>query len=44
MGEVFYEEQEQEMGVPQNSVLYVTLLNIKINDIVQYIYSGTNFP
>ena len=32
--------QEQEMGVPQGSVLSVTLFNIKINSITQYITSG----
>ena len=26
---------EEEMGVPQSTVLSVTLLNIKINDIVK---------
>ena len=42
MGEVFYEEKQQEMGVPQGSVLSVTLFNIKINNIVKNINSGTN--
>ena len=42
MGEVFSEEKQQEMGVPQCSVLSVTLFNIKINNIVKNIYSGTN--
>ncbi len=41
MGEVFSEEK-QEMGVPQGSVLSVTLFNIKINNIVKNINSGTN--
>ena len=41
MGEVFSEEKQQEMGVPQGSVLSITLLNIKIN-IVKNINSGTN--
>ena len=30
------------MGVPQDSVLSVTLFSIKINDIVKNINSGTN--
>ena len=38
MGEVFSEEK-QEMGVPQGSVLPVTLFNIKI---LENIYSETN--
>ena len=41
MGEVFSEEK-QEMVVPQGSVLSVTLFNIKINNIVKNINSGTN--
>ena len=41
MVEVFSEEK-QEMGVPQGSVLSVTLFNIKINNIVKNINSGTN--
>ena len=42
MGEVFSEEKQQEMGVPQGSVLFVTLFNIKINNIVKNINSRTN--
>ena len=42
MGEVFSEEKQQEMGVPQGSVLSVLLFNIKINNIVKNINSGTN--
>ena len=42
MGEVFSEEKQQEMGVPQGSVLSVTLFKIKINNIVKNINSGTN--
>ena len=34
MGEVFSKEKEQEMGVPQGSLLSVMLFNIKINNIV----------
>ena len=41
MGEVFSEEK-QGMGVPQGSVLSVTLFNIKIDNIVKNINSGTN--
>ena len=41
MGEVFSEEK-QEMGVHQGSVLSITLVNIKINNIVKNIYTGTN--
>ena len=39
MGEVFTEVEQQEMSVPQGSVLSV---NIKINNIVKNINSGTN--
>ena len=42
MGEIFSEEKQQEMGVPQGSVLSVTQFNIKINNIVKNINSGTN--
>ena len=42
MGKVFSEEKQQEMGVPQGSVLSVMLFNIKINNIVKNINSGTN--
>ena len=42
MGEVFSEEKQQEMGVLQGTVLFVTLFNIKINNIVKNINSGTN--
>ena len=42
MGEVFSEEKQQEMGLPQGSVLSVMLFNIKINYIVKNINSGTN--
>ena len=39
MGEVFSEEKQQEMSVPQGSVLSDTLFNIKINNIVKNINS-----
>ena len=42
MGEVFSEEKQQEMDVPQGSVLSVMLFNIKINNIVKNINSRTN--
>ena len=42
MGEFFSEEKQEEMGVPQGSVLSVTLSNIKINNIVKNINSETN--
>ena len=42
MGEVFSEEKQQEMDVPQGSVLSVMLFNIKIDNIVKNINSGTN--
>ena len=42
MGEVFSEEKQQEMVVPQGSVLSVTLFNIKVKNIVKHINSGTN--
>ena len=42
MGEFFSEEKQQEMGVPQGSVLSVMLFNIKINNIVKNINSRTN--
>ena len=35
MGDVLSEIKELEIGVTQGSVLYVTLFNIKINDIVK---------
>ena len=42
MGQVFSEEKQQEMDVPQGSVLSVTLFNIKINNIVKNINSRIN--
>ena len=42
MREVFSEGKQQKMGVPQGSVLSVTLFNTKINNIVKNINSGTN--
>ena len=42
MGEVYSEEKQQEIGVPQGSVLSVMLFNIKINNIMKNINSGTN--
>ena len=42
MGEVFSEEKQQEMDVRQGSVLSVILFNIKIDNIVKNINSGTN--
>ena len=42
MGEVFSEEKQQEMDVPQGSVLSVMLFNIKINYIVKNINSRIN--
>ena len=42
MGEVFSEEKQQEMGVPQGSVLSVMLFNIKINNIVKNLNCRTN--
>ena len=42
MGEVLSEEKQQEMGVPQGSVLSVRLFNIKINNIEKNINSRTN--
>ena len=43
MGDFFSEEKQQEMGVPQGCILSVTLFNIKINNIVKNINSGTNY-
>ena len=37
------EEKQQEIGVPQGSVLSVMLFNLKINNIVKNINSGTNY-
>ena len=37
IGNILSEEKEQEMGVPQGSVLSVKLFSIKINDIVKNI-------
>ena len=42
MGKVFSEEKQQEMDVPQGSVLSVMLFNIKIDNTVKNINSGTN--
>ena len=42
MWEVFSEEKQQEMCVPQGSVLSVMLFNIIINNIVKNINNGTN--
>ena len=42
MGEVFSEEKQQVMGVPQGSVLSVMLFNVKINNIIKNINSRTN--
>ena len=42
MGEVLYEVKQQDMGLLQGSVLYVTLFCIKNNNIVININSGTN--
>ena len=42
MGEVFSEVKQQEMGVPQGSVLSVMLFNIKIINIVKNMNSRTN--
>ena len=42
MGEVFSEEKQQEMGVPQGSILSVMLFNIKIDNIGKNNNSRTN--
>ena len=42
MGEVFSEEKQQKMGVPQGSVLSVMLFNIKINNIGKNINNRTS--
>lgn len=42
MGNIFSKEKEQEMGVPQGSVLSVMLFSTKINDIVKIMNSRTD--
>ena len=42
MGEVFSEENQQEMGVPQGSVLSVILFNTKIDNIMKNMNSRIN--
>ena len=41
-GDTLSNQKEQEMGVPQGSILSVTLFNIKINNIVKQINPGTD--
>ena len=40
IGTTLSELQEQEMGVPQGSILSVTLFNIKIDNIVKCLNLG----
>ena len=42
VGSTLSESQEQEMGVPQGSILSVTLFNIKINNITKCLSPGTD--
>ena len=43
MGDALSEEKEQEVGLRQDCLLPVTRSNIKINDIVKKIKSGTKY-
>ena len=42
MGSTLSELHEQEMGVPQSSILSPALLSIKINNIVKAVLKGTD--
>ena len=40
VGDIFSDSHEQEMGVPQGSILSVTLFSVKINSIVKSVCPG----
>ena len=40
VGDTFSDPHEQEIGVPQGSILYVTLFSVKINNIVKSVCPG----
>ncbi len=42
VGTTLSDEHEQEMGVPQGSILSVTLFNIKLNNIVKNLQPGVD--
>jgi len=42
VGATLSDMRDQEMGVPQGSILSVTLFNVKINNIVKSISPGTD--
>ena len=42
VGSIFSDSQPQEMGVPQGSILLVTLFSVKINSIAQCLKPGVD--
>ena len=42
VGSTFFESHLQEMGVPQGSILSVTLFSVKINNIAQCLKPGVD--
>ena len=42
VGDTFSNPHKQEMGVPQGSILSVTLFSVKINNIVKSVFPGVD--